>query len=108
MNLKSLLQFHLHCGENDIGSIDIFFSMFIVNTFRVDKALHFKRVIKIVNKYLRQMYGMEIKKVVKKAHIGKYHIKNNANGKLFKIVPFNTPEEELKAIQIPYILSYLL
>jgi hypothetical protein len=74
----------------------------------VDKALHFKRIITIVNKYLRQMYGMEIKKVVKKAHIGKYHIKNNANGKLFKIVPYNTPEEELKAIQIPYILSYLL
>ena len=54
------------------------------------------------------MYGMEIKKVLKKDHVGKYHIKNNANGKLFKIVPYNTPEDELKAIQIPYILSYLL
>ena len=49
------------------------------------------------------MYGMEIKPVVRKAHIGKYHIKNNANGKLFKIIPYNTPD--ITAIKI--ILSYL-
>ena len=71
----------------------------------VDQALHFKRVVSIVNKYLRLMYGMEIKKVLKKDHIGKYSIKNNANGKLFKIVPYNTPEEDLKLIKVPYILS---
>ena len=51
------------------------------------------------------MYGMEIKKVLKKDHIGKYSIKNNANGKLFKIVPYNTPEEDLKLIKVPFILS---
>ena len=73
----------------------------------IDQALHFKRIVSIVNKYIRLMYGMEIKKVLKKDHVGKYHIKNNANGKLFKIVPYNTPEEDLTAIQIPYILSYL-
>ena len=71
----------------------------------VDQALHFKRVVSIVNKYLRLMYGMEIKKVLKKDHIGKYSIKNNANGKLFKIVPYNTPEEDLKLIKVPFILS---
>lgn len=71
----------------------------------VDRTLRFKRIISIVNKYLRQMYGMEIKPVVRKAHIGKYHIKNNANGKLFKIIPYNTPD--ITAIKIPYILSYL-
>lgn len=71
----------------------------------VNQALHIKRVISIVNKYLRRMYGMEITKVLKKDHIGKYYIKNNANGKLFKIVPYNINEEDLKLIKVPYILS---
>ena len=48
---------------------------------------------------------MEITKVLKKDHIGKYYIKNNANGKLFKIVPYNINEEDLKLIKVPYILS---
>jgi hypothetical protein len=73
----------------------------------VDQALRLKRIITIVNKYLRQMYGMEVKKVVRKAHIGKYQIKNNANGKLFKIIPYNTSEDIIQSIQIPYILSNL-
>jgi hypothetical protein len=76
----------------------------------VDQKLRFKRIVSIVNKYLRQMYGMEIKPVVRKAHKGKYQIKNNANGKLFKIIAYNSTslEKIIQSTQIPYILSNIV